>query len=269
MIIDTHCHLNTMLNKTFDTPLSIDNCKEAQKIIEEAHVHDVAVLINVGTSFIESNNSVMLARRYPSIYASVGIHPNDCTPTWYNDLEKIAAMVQEKKDNKIVALGECGLDYHYPAYHEERQKEALRAHIELAIANDLALVIHTRDAGEEVLTILQEYRSSSLRGTIHCFSETLHFARKAIDLGFVLGIGGTITYPKNEHLRATLKTIGLDHCVLETDAPFLPPQIIRGKTNHPLYTQTVAQYIAKLVDVDYATVEITTKNALRIFGITM
>ena len=123
------------------------------------------------------------------------------------------------------------------------------------------MVIHTRGAGPETLEVLEDYKG--LRGTIHCFSEDLQFAHKAISMGFVLGIGGTITYPKNNHLREVVQTVGLNHIILETDAPFLPPQIIRGKKNHPKYIKTIAEYIANLLEVPFEEVAEKTSDKAR------
>lgn len=267
MLIDTHCHINNMIKTTFDIPLSEDDCKKAQKIITESYAYDVTAFLNVGTSLIESKNSILLARTYNQIYASIGIHPNDCTPTWNDDIQELRKLLQEDA-HKIVAIGECGLDYHYEPHYKQRQKDAFRAHIELALEHNLALVIHTRDADDEVLKILHEYRSPTLRGTIHCFSETLSFAHEAIKLGFFIGLGGTITYPKNDHLRETIITIGITHCILETDAPFLPPQNMRGKPNHPYNINTVAHYLAQLLNEPYQDIAtVTTNNAIHLFNL--
>lgn len=268
MLIDTHCHINIMVKKTFDTPLTEADYAKAQPIITLASQSDVKKILNVGTSLIESKNCIALAQRFESVYASVGIHPNDLTDMWKNDMATLAHDIKRKQELKIVAIGECGVDKHYPDYNIVRQMDAFRYQIEVALAHDLALVIHSRDAYEETLQCLEEYKNQGLRGTIHCFSEDLAFARTALSLGFVLGIGGTITYPKNEILRDVVRIVGLEHIILETDSPFLPPQIIRGKQNQPRYIRTIAHYIGELLNLPYETVAATTThNAERIFGI--
>ncbi len=268
MLIDTHCHLNIMVKKDFDTVLEKQELYAAQAIINEAAQAHVTIIVNVGTSLIESINSIELAQAYSGVYATIGIHPNDATEFWPDDLAELSSFLISTTKSKIVAIGECGIDRHYPDYNLERQQDVFRAQIELALRYDLALVIHTRNAGDATLRILQEFKHPNLRGTIHCFSEDEHFAHQAIDLGFVLGIGGIITYPKNTILHETIKKVGLDHIVLETDSPYLPPQIIRGKQNSPRYIHYIANYIAELLGTDFDTVaRTTTANAQRIFGL--
>ena len=266
MLIDTHCHLNIMVKETFDTPLTPADLSKVPAIITEAEEAGISAILNVGTSLIESQNCIQLAQLIPQVYAAIGIHPNDLTPTWKDDLSQLAHTLTQKEPLKIVAIGECGLDKHYPDYNLVRQQDAFRAQIELALLHNLPLVIHTRDAGEETLRCLEPY--SGLRGTIHCFSEDLSFAQQAISWGFVLGIGGTITYPRNNQLREVVKKIGIEQLILETDAPFLPPQVIRGKQNHPKYIYDIAEYLAHLLEIPFETVATRTSgNVKRIFNI--
>ncbi|NRB21627.1 TatD family hydrolase [Candidatus Dependentiae bacterium] len=266
MLIDTHCHINMIVKKEFDIPISQDNFLQAKKIISQANESGVKHIINVGTSLIESKNCVALARDNASVYATVGIHPNDCTPEWKKDIEKIKQLIKKKEENKIVGIGEVGLDKHYPDYNLARQKDALKTQIDLALENDLALVIHTRDAYDETLRSLEEYKNDIDRGIVHCFSEDLTFAKQVIEWGFSIGIGGTVTYPKNNTLREVVEYVDLNTMVLETDAPFLPPQSMRGQTNYPSYIPIIAQYIAQLKNESLESVaHETTSNAQRIF----
>ena len=270
MLVDTHCHINTMIKKEFDVPLSSEALPEAKQIIEDTAAQGVGYIINVGTSLIESKNCIMIAQLAPQVYASVGIHPNDATSSWRADFKEIETLVAHKETNKIVAIGECGLDKHYPSYDIQRQKDAFKAQIELALENNLALIVHTRDAADETLRALEEFKGQIERGIIHCFSEDAFFAKTAIEWGLVIGIGGTITYPKNLHLRDIIATIDLDKLVLETDAPFLPPQRIRGQQNHPCYIKEIAEYIAQLRAEPFELIaQKTTATALRIFEINM
>lgn len=268
MLVDTHCHINTMIKKEFDIPLSIDSLPLAQTIINDAAAQDVTTIINVGTSLIESKNCVMLAQHFSSVFATVGIHPNDATSSWHDDYKHLVKLVKEKEKNKIVGIGECGMDKHYPDYNLQRQKDAFKAQIELALENDLALVVHTRDAADETLRALEEFKGHIHRGVIHCFSEDAFFANTCIEWGFVLGMGGTITYPKNIHLRDIVASIDLSAIVLETDAPFLPIQSMRGKENHPKFIKEIAEYMAHLRAESFETVaEQTSQNALKLFGL--
>ncbi len=266
MLVDTHCHLNLLVDYSFDVVLTKADLENAQSFVDQAAEADVTRILNVGTSLIESMNSIELAKVYPSIFASVGIHPNDLNDTWEDDLAQLKELLSRKDELKILAIGECGLDKHYPDYNLPRQQEAFKRQIELALEYDLALVIHTRDAGAEALDVLEPYKDQGLRGTIHCFSEDLVFAQRAISYGFVLGFGGTVTYPKNDTLRLVAQTVGLDHIILETDAPFLTPQALRGKKNHPKNIKIIAEYLAELLQIPYEEVaKKTTANAFRIF----
>lgn len=268
MLIDTHCHINMMIKKTFDQPLTEQEIESARIIISQAEQLDVSTIINVGTSLVESQNCIELAKKYARNFAVIGIHPNDLTSSWLDDFKELKSLMKKKEILKIVGIGETGLDRHYPDYNLQRQKDAFKAHIDLALEHNVGLVVHTRDAHEETLRCLEEYKGQISRGIIHCFSEDQSFADTVISWNFALGIGGTITYPKNASLREVVVNTSLENMVLETDAPFLPPQIIRGKQNAPLYTRTVADYIAKLKDVSYENVATsTTKNAQRIFGL--
>ena len=269
MLIDTHCHINMMVKESFDTLLSKTDLEKAQKIVQQATTTgEVSCIINVGTSLIESQNSITIARENKHVYAAVGIHPNDCTELWKNDVAVLTKYVESKEEHKIVAIGEIGLDQHYPNHDIKRQKNAFRAQIELALKHRLAIIVHTRNARDETLAVLDEYKAQISRGIIHCFSEDLAFALEAIAMGFSIGIGGPLTYPKNTALQHIAASIGLDNIVLETDAPFLAPQPLRGKQNRPEHVKIVAQQLALLRNQPYTTIaEKTTANAYRIFGI--
>ncbi len=268
MLVDTHCHLNMMVKKTFDVPLIEKNLLAVRQIITEADADQVSQIVNVGTSLIESQNCIMIAQQYPQVFATVGIHPNDCTQTWRKDITTIAGWVGNKKVNKIVGIGECGIDRHYQNYNLPRQYDAFKAQIELALENDLALVIHSRDAYDETLKILQEYKDDIQRLVMHCFSYDRPFAQTVIAWNFALGIGGTITYPKSNELQSIVSTIDLRHIVLETDAPFLPPQNIRGQQNHPKYIKEIAMFVAKLRNQSFDVIaKETTKTAQALFKI--
>lgn len=267
MLIDTHCHINMIVKTAFDVPLTTTQLADAQQVVNDAAAADVTRIINVGTSLIESLNCVQLARAYSSIYAAVGIHPNDCTDAWRDDIHALEKLLSDEH-NKIVAIGECGLDRHYPDYNLQRQKDAFKAQIELALEYDLALIVHTRDARDETLRVLEEFKGQVTRGVIHCFSEDLNFAQQVIEWGYAIGIGGTLTYPKNNELRKIFTTVALDSIILETDAPFLPPQKMRGKQNHPQQIRSIAEYGAELRGITLEEVATaTTAAASKIFGL--
>ena len=267
MLIDTHCHVNLLIKEKFDEPIKPSQLPLAAQIEQEARDFGVTQIVNVGTSVVESENCIMLARHVQNSYAVIGIHPNDCKQTWLDDLKKIETYLKKKDEHKIVGVGETGLDYHYPNYNKQRQKDAFKAHIELSLEYELPLVIHTRDAGDDALELLEPFAKENVRGVFHCFLQNKSFAQYAVNqLQFLLGIGGTITYPKNDDLRNIVKTVGLENIILETDAPYMPPQIIRGKKNHPKHIRSIAEYLAGFMDDDLQTVaEKTTANASKLF----
>jgi len=268
MLIDTHCHINIMVKRKFDTPLAPEDFDRAKIIYQEARQNNIVHIINVGTSLIESINCVQLAQKNKNMHAAVGIHPSDCKINWNNDLKEIKKLIKNKKENNIVAIGECGIDLYHQKHNLQQQQSLFNAQIELSLEHELPLTIHTRDATDELVSCLEKFKKENLKGVIHCFSEAQDFADYAIELGFLIGIGGAITYPKNETLRSVVLAIPLEKMILETDAPFLPPQIIRGKPNHPKYIAEIAQYISKLKKQNFDDIaKQTTQNAFDLFGL--
>jgi len=268
MLIDTHCHLNLMGKNNFDTLLQQSDLITVKEIIFEAQSNDVSTIINIGSSHIDNHDSLMLAKTFKNVFITVGLHPNDGIKEWEKDFKEIQQWVQQKNDYKIVGIGECGIDMHYPGYNLSRQKDAFKAQIELALEHNLALVIHSRDAYDETLTILEEYKNNISRAVMHCFSYDQIFAKTVTSWDFMLGIGGTITYPKNDELRTAVASVNLKNIVLETDAPFLPPQHIRGKRNHPKEIATIAHAIAHVRNEPFKVIaEQTTENAIKLFDL--
>jgi len=268
MFVDTHCHLNMLVKKEFDVLLTHDQIEAIDAIVQEAYAAGVEKIINVGTSLPESINSVAIAKRYPTIFATVGIHPCDATESWYHDFKEIETLVKNKEENKIVGVGEVGLDFYHKPFFRQRQEDAFKAHIELAIEHQLPLSIHVRDAGDELLEVLEPYVKNITGAVIHCFSQNQQFATTVLEWGLYVGIDAPITYPKNELLRDIVRNIPLSHIILETDAPFLPPQEYRGKQNRPAYIPLFAQTVADLKKVTLAVVQdVTTANVKKLFRI--
>lgn len=269
MLIDTHCHVNLIAKKKFDISLSEKELEHAQTISSESAQAGVPYIVNVGTNVIESKNCIRIAQCCPYSYAVIGLHPSDCPSDWKRELRDIVQLLDNKEENKIIGIGECGLDFYHPGYNTQRQKDVFKAQIELSLEHRLPLIIHTRNAGTGTLECLEEYKNDGLTGVFHCFSENLAFAQHATqELGFFIGIGGPITYPKNNELRTIVEQLTLSTIVLETDAPFLPPQSIRGKQNHPREVATIAHYIADFLHKDFETIATqTTNNARALFNL--
>jgi TatD DNase family protein len=272
MLIDTHCHLNMMV-RSYDAKthvaLTDEEKEQCLKIIGEANSSNVSTIINVGTNLIESKTSIEVANLSSHIFATVGLHPNDAKKdSWKAVLAEFQTLIKENPV-KVVGIGECGIDKHYPRYDLDIQKDVFKAQIELALEHNLGLVVHSRDAADETLEVLEQYKNeTNLRGSMHCYSYTPDYARDILKMNFVLGLGGTITYKKNSHLREVAKETPLSRIVLETDAPFLAPQDHRGKPNKPAYIKNIAQFLAKVRNESFETIaKETTKNALTLFNI--
>ncbi|RTL07157.1 TatD family deoxyribonuclease [Candidatus Dependentiae bacterium] len=267
-MVDTHCHLNIIIKKEPEVTLSVDCLAIIKNIIAEATQHAVTTIINVGTSIPESNNCLLIAKANKEVFASVGVHPTDVDNNYKKNMQILKEWTQKKHEHKIVAIGECGLDLFHKTTSISLQENAFKAQIELALMYALPLIIHSRNAADETLRVLEPYIKDGLKGVFHCFSYDTNFAKQAIEWGFMLGIGGTITYPKNTGVQNAVRDCSLDHILLETDSPFLPIQSMRGKPNHPMYIPKIAQAIAdiKLLHVETVSKQ-TTQNAFNLFNL--
>lgn len=273
MLIDTHCHLNILARnyqtKTTHLPFTTDEKKIISDHLAQAQKNNVTTIINVGTDLVESQASIEIAQLFANCYATIGLHPTDIDDNnWQSILTTFQEMLAHD-EHKIVAIGECGIDLFHKKETLALQEKAFHAHIELALRNNLPLVVHSRNAADETLAVLQKYKhEENLRGTMHCFSYDLAIANDTINMNFVLGIDGPITYPKNTSLREVVEKTALEHIILETDAPFLPVQKMRGQINTPSAIADIAQFIADLKMVDLAIVAQTTSaTAQKLFNL--
>lgn len=249
MFTDSHCHL---LSEYYN---------EISEVINESISKGINRFITSGYDFDSNQEIIKLVEQFDCVYGTIGIHPNNV-----GEIEetRFQLIKQNYKNNKIIAIGEIGLDYHYGKDNKELQIVWFNKQLEFAEINNLPVIIHSRDATEDTLNCLNNYQ---LKGVIHSFSGSLDTAKKYIDMGFVLGINGTITF-KNSKLHEVIKEIDLKHIVLETDCPYLTPEPNRGKTNYPKYIVDIAKYIAELKNISLDDLEkITNKNIKRIFDI--
>jgi TatD DNase family protein len=253
MIVDTHAHL--------DFPDYQDDVDEVIKRAEEA---DVECFINVGVNVKSSIKSVELAKRYSRIYASVAIHPHDASNVSKEDWSQLEAL---SRQDKVVAIGETGLDYYRNRSKKDDQKLLFRRHIELAMKENLPIIIHNRDASSDCLEIVRSY-SSKIKGVVHCFSGSKEVAKEFLKLGFYISFAGPVTFPKANSLREVVKDIPVERLLLETDCPFLAPQPKRGKRNEPSYLKYMIPVFAELHKLSIEDIKrITTYNARELFGI--
>lgn len=261
-LIDTHCHINLMQEYSIN---------DTNSVLQKSSAAHVTTIINVGTTYADSLDCIELAKKYPDhIKATVGIHPTEIDTNWHTEFREIKKLITHNNTETgyVVALGETGLDFYHPGYNKQEQIAAFKAHIDYALEYNLAIIIHSRNAHDETLKVIEEYRTNNLRAVLHCFSGDLSIARTVYQWGYALGIGGTVTYPKNNDLRAVCTELPLDAFVLETDAPYLPPQGFRGTQNSPAHILTIAHYIAELRHESLEEIATnTTKRARILFNI--
>lgn len=248
--IDTHCHLQLVDDPDAD--------------VDAAFRGGVDTIVCVGIDAATSADAVRWAGRDDRIFATVGLHPHEATAL-DDEWDRLAALAREPG---VVAVGECGLDHYRDRSPHDAQETAFRRQIAFAKETGLALVIHTRDAWDDTLRILDD-EGAPERTVFHCFSGGAVEARRCVDdHGAVLSIAGPVSYPRNEELRDAARAVGVEHLVVETDSPFLPPQGRRGTPNRPLHVAEVGAALAAALDADPAEVaDVTSANARRLFGL--
>lgn len=242
MFVDAHCHLSF---PQFD--------EDRNEVIDRLKQNGVGLLIHPGTNLETSSEAVKIACEYNFIYANIGFHPGDQHEISDGDFDILTEMA---KNEKVVGIGEIGLDYHYPDIDKARQQSIFRESLRLAKNLDLPVVIHSRDAWPDTFKILEEEKHSGLRGMMHCFSGGVEEAKHSIDMGFKLSIPGVITFKKSS-LPEVVRSINLNELLTETDCPYLAPVPHRGKRNEPAYVVEVAKKIAEVKSVSLSDVEDT------------
>lgn len=261
MFIDTHCHLNL---DAFE--------KDYKDAISRAKDNNVGIIINVGADYKSSKRAVDIAKEFPDVYATVGMHPDGIRPEqsrrsgdsrddFYHE-KRYADLLYSKK---VVAIGEIGLDFSYDKFDKSAQIELFKKQIDLAIKYEKPIVVHCREAYTEMIEILKSY-SNLPKTVMHCYVGNLLDAKIFIEMGLYLSFTGIITFNKNEELNEVVKYAPIDKIMIETDAPWLAPVPHRGHRNEPAYVIEVAKKIAELKGLTLAEVEVqTTKNAINFF----
>jgi TatD DNase family protein len=261
MLIDTHCHLN------FD---AFDADRDA--LFDRAAAAGVTYFINPSVDIASGLAAQQLASQYPHVFAAAGIHPNSTAQFSDSDLAQIEA--QARSSSKVVAIGEIGLDYHWDDSPKPVQRAAFEAQLALAAKLELPVIIHNREASDDVIAVLREWVPTlpdSLKarpGVLHSFSAPAAIADQALALGFYFGFSGPITYKNADDLRAIAARLPANRLMVETDSPYLTPQAHRGKRNEPAYVRYVAERLATLRLTTEAEIELqTTANAKRLFAL--
>ena len=254
-LFDSHAHLNSERFK-----------KDAKEVRQAGMDGGVVGLLNVGYDLKTSRLAIRQAEEFENVWAAVGIHPHDAkdyTPEIEEELRKMAV------HPKVVAIGEMGLDYHYMNSPKEVQREVFIKQMELAREVDLPIIIHDREAHAECLELIQTH-GQGLQGVFHCFSGSKEFALEVIRLGFYVSFAGPVTYKNARNLKEAAQVVPLDRILIETDCPYLAPDLYRGKRNEPLYVGEIAKEIGELRKISLEEVsEATLKNACDLFTISL
>lgn len=252
MIIDTHAHYD---DESFDS--------DRDSLLMGMKEHGVERIVTVGANIATSRAALELAEKYSFLYAAVGVHPSDVTEL---DEEKIDWLKAVAKQEKVVAIGEIGLDYHYDEPEPELQKEWFIRQLALAREVTLPVIIHSREAAEDTLSLMKEYHAEEIGGVVHCFSYSPEMAEEYVKMGFYIGIGGVCTFKNAKKVKEVVKKVPLERIVLETDCPYLAPEPNRGKRNNSMNLIYVAREIAALRGIpEEEVIQKTRENALSLY----
>jgi len=253
-LIDSHCHLNYA-----------GLAERQDEVLSNARARGVTGFLNISTRQSEWGDVLGAAERNDDVWATVGVHPHEADA--HPDLGA-AALVDAASHSRVIAIGECGLDYHYDNSERGAQRERFGAHIEAARQSGLPLVVHTRDAEDDTAEILGEaVRQGGVTGVLHCFTGTADLARKALDLGFYISLSGIVTFKNAHDLQDTARWLPADRILVETDSPFLAPVPHRGQTCEPAFVADTAEFVAALrAEKPDALAETTTENFFRLFS---
>lgn len=254
MLIDSHVHLD---DERFDGDRDI--------LIKSLKSNGIELVINIGADMKSSIDSIELAKRYDNIYAAIGVHPHSASEMTEKTLDELRDMA---KEDKVIAIGEIGLDYYYDNSPRDIQRKWFREQLELAKELDLPVIIHSRDATKETYDIIKEAKDGTLRGVIHCFSGSVEVAMEYIKLGFYISIGGTVTFKNSRVVREVAEAVPLDKFLVETDCPYLTPEPYRGKRNEPMFVKYAAEKIAEIRGISFEELsKATNKNTKELFRI--
>lgn len=256
MIFESHAHYE---DKAFD--------EDRDCLLNSFKKNGIGIVVNVSSSLETIEKTIALIKQYPFMYGAVGVHPEECAPL---NQEKMVYIRDMAKQEKVVAIGEIGLDYYWDEPERSIQKKWFEAQIELAREVKLPMIIHSRDAAKDTLDIMKTHKSEEIGGVIHCFSYEKEMTKEYLDMGFYLGIGGVLTFKNARKLKEVVEYVPMDRILIETDCPYLAPEPNRGTRNSSLNLPYVVDKIAKLKGLDYdEVIAITEKNAKTMYQITI
>lgn len=253
MLVDSHCHLNFP-----------DFVEDLDAVIARAQEQGVGVMQTICTKMHEFEGVLAIAEQYPHIYCSVGVHPHEAD---HEPMVTTEELLQKTQHHKVIGIGETGLDFFYEHSPRREQEESFRRHIAACRESRLPLIVHTRDADDDTIRIMQdEMRQGDYPGLIHCFSSGQYMADAALEMGFYISVSGIATFKKAQALRDVLKTVPLERMLVETDSPYLAPMPHRGKRNEPSYVVETNKVLAELKEVDAEIcAKVTTDNFFSLF----
>lgn len=256
MLVDSHCHLDRIDLAPYGGDLSA--------ALAAARERGIARMLCIGIDRGNADTVCNIARTYPGVYASVGVHPLDIE----GELETVDSLVALADRPEVIAIGETGLDYHYSRESLAAQQDSFRIHLQAAARLRKPVIVHSREAREDTLALIREASDLEVGGVLHCFTESWEMARAALDLNFYISFSGIITFKNAAELREVVKQVPLDRLLVETDSPYLAPIPFRGKSNEPKYTREVAQCVADLKGLSLEEIgTITTANFDRLFRV--
>lgn len=251
--------------KLVDSHAHLDMLKDPGEVLARARENNVAQVVAIGIDLDSSLRAAELTREFVGVFCTVGLHPHDAaqaSASLWSELKRLALTAP------AVAVGECGLDYFRDHSPRSVQRDVFARQVELALDIGLPLVVHDRDAHQDVLSILKQSGAERVGGVVHCFSGNVSFAEKVLELGFLIGVPGTITYKNSRTLREVVKAVPLKKLLIETDCPFLAPEPNRGKPNEPAYLMHTLEVLAKTLGKSPEEVAAATSdNARRLYGL--
>ncbi len=252
MIFDTHAHYD---DEAFN--------EDREELILSLKENGIGCIVDIGASVSSTKAAYALAQKYDFVYSAVGIHPCDTYDLIEDD---ILSLVEYAKDEKVVAIGEIGLDYHYPDTNKELQKKWFVRQLDLAVETGLPVVIHSRDAAADTMEILKKYEGRISGGVIHCYSYHKEMAEEYVKMGYYIGIGGTLTFKNAKKIKEVAKSIPIDKLVLETDCPYLSPEPNRGKRNDSSNLKYVVKELALIKEMTEKEIQdITFENGKKLY----
>ncbi len=255
MLVDSHCHLDRIDLAPYGGDLSA--------AIAAAHERGITRMLCIGVDRDNADAVCEIARTYPGVYASVGVHPLDLK----DELENVQSLIALADRPEVIAIGETGLDYHYNRENFSAQQQSFRAHLRAAAHLRKPTIVHSREARADTLALIREAGDPEIGGVLHCFTENWEMARAALDLNYYISFSGIITFKNAAELREVVKQVPLERILVETDSPYLAPIPFRGKSNEPKYTREVAQCVADLKGLTLEEIAaITSANFDRLFG---